>query len=288
MGGIFNSVGRLLKGQNKQSKQNVLEIAGVLNRAFENHTKMDIQITAEDKVSRYIRGVCVSIKDDALLIDVTLEHPVTAWVGQLAHVYFQLKGPKRWEYFDFYSPIIDMPRYEQGYAMRVAVPKMLNHNQKRTFVRLEPPLDLVSEAFLWYLPIDKDLPKDIFALPDFPCVGDAQVKDISGGGVRLFFATENLLMAQLAAGNHCLLHLIATGIEGKGKLDIWLECEIVMMRSVAHDKTATDFSFKFHKWAINPATDSDEFSWFPPEKDGGVPPVVTWVIRKHLELHRNK
>lgn len=256
-----------------------------LQKAYEGRVKMDVQVTGENLTSPFMRGICVAINADRMLIDVGLPHQPDQWIGRKAHVYFQLSGRKGPEHYDFFSPIIRIAAYNDGYALEIKKPRQILNNQKRAFVRLQPSSELIEEVVLWYVPARSGSPGDMTYLREAFCAGDVQIQDISAGGVRVRLNNSDPVVKRFKAADIGVMRLVADNGEERGQLNLWLVCQLVIVRQEKGSPTS-DISFKFRKWATDPG-DGEDFAWFPTEKDGGVPPLAAWVMRRHLEIHRN-
>ncbi len=256
-----------------------------LQKAYEGRVKMDVQVTDENVTSPFMRGVCVAINADRMLIDVSLPHQPNQWIGRKAHVYFQLSGRKGPEHYDFFAPITRIAAYNDGYALEIQKPRQILNNQKRAFVRFQPSSELIEEVILWYVPSHRGSPGDMAYLREAFCAGDVQIQDISAGGVRVRLNNSDPVVKRFKPADVGVMHLVADNGEDRGQLNLWLVCQLVIVRQEKGSATS-DISFKFRKWATDPSEDED-FAWFPTEKDGGVPPLAAWVMRRHLEVHRN-
>lgn len=67
-------------------------------------------------------------------------------------------------------------------------------------------------------------------------------------------------------------------------MDLWLVCECVLIRSEETSPTIA-MSFKFRKWAREPAGNED-FTWLPIRPTDGVPSLTAWIMRRQLEAAR--
>ena len=287
MAGLFKLIGSVIgAGQDEQemhiqANARKATIRDILNQTIIKEIKIDLQVVGKDARSRPMQGVCVGLASNALLVDLNLYAPVDAWIGKKAHVYFQIKDDQGEEYYDFSVPIIGFPKRGDGYALQLKLPTELHHNQKRMFVRLRPPEDLIAELVLWRLPEKVDQPKSFPQLRDAFCAGALTVEDISAGGVRLGINSFDPVVASFAAGTLGVLHLVA---RDKGDevetLNIWLVCECVLIRN-ENDSPKIFLSFKFRRWAQDPG--GENFTWLPIRSTDGVPALTAWIMRRQLD-----
>lgn len=277
----------ILIRRNAENKRRTLvvqkDIQSTLQRAHLNRTQMDVQIEGDSMSSRFLRGPCAAVDSARLLIDTNLPYSVNAWIGQKVHVYFQFRGAGGMEYYDFYSVVTHVLLYKTGYALELGIPKQLNNNQKRTFVRLEPPSNLIEEVMVWYVPPQQGTPGTLGTLRHAYCAGEVKVEDISAGGVRVRLSNQDVVVERFNIGDQAMTHLVAGSGEGKEPINLWLLGEVVLMRK--DSEQYAEMSLKFRKWAAEPA-EGEDFAWFPVEKGGGVPPLAVWVMLRHLEVHR--
>ncbi len=286
MSGILKRMGSIIGigRDDEQDARKAAEVEAVLNDALASRVRMDVQVVGEETRSRPMRGVCVALKPATLLLDVDLYSPVSAWIGEKAHVYFQLRDDKGVENYDFSVPILDIPRHGDGYALQLKMPRELNHNQKRMFVRVKPPAELVSELAFWHLPDDRDQPKNFSHLRQAFCAGDLSIEDISAGGVRLAMDPLDPVVSSFSAGSIGIMHLVVRDKDDREPVDLWLVCECVLIRSEETSPTIA-MSFKFRKWAREPAGNED-FTWLPIRPTDGVPSLTAWIMRRQLEAAR--
>lgn len=258
-------------------------VVGILHDALNNRCRLDIKFTKGDTSGRYMRGPCMAVGDDKILVDTGLRYGLHGWIGMEVHVFFQLSTSKGMRYYDFFSTVMQVHRYEAGYALELKTPEKLNNNQKRTFVRLIPTWRMVKELNLWTrLPqFGLHLPPVEMPPPAYTAAS-VTIDNISGGGIRFLLALEEgEAPPALEQGEKLYVYLSAQGLERKETLQLWLTGEIVDFKDTTPEIFAV--SIRFQSWAPDTAPDV-ELSWFPVDNEGGVPPLAAWVMLRHLEV----
>lgn len=260
-------------------KKTVVE---VLHDALNNRCRLDIKFTKGDTSGRYMRGPCMAVGTDRILVDTGLRYGLHGWIGMEVHVFFQLSSAKGMRYYDFFSTVTQVHRYEAGYALELNTPQKLNNNQKRTFVRLIPTWRMVKELNLWTrLPQSGLHIPPVEMPPPIYTAASVTMDNISGGGIRfLLTLEEGEAPPAMEQGEKLYMYLSAQGLDLKESLQLWLISEIVDIKATTPEIFTV--SVRFQSWAPDTAPDI-ELSWFPADSEGGVPPLAAWVMLRHLE-----
>ncbi|MEG1609607.1 MAG: hypothetical protein RR317_00290 [Bilophila sp.] len=262
-------------------------VISILDEAVNNRCRLDIKFIKGDMGGRYMRGPCMAIGSEKILVDTGLRYGLQGWIGQEVHVFFQLSNAEGLRYYDFFSSVTRVHRYEGGYALELETPNSLNNNQKRTFVRLIPTWRMVRELNLWTQLTESGLstpPVDM--PPPAYTAASVTVDNISGGGIRLIIALEEGEDPPLLTREEKLyFYLSVQGMEHKENLQLWLVGEIVDFKATTPE--IFSLSLRFQSWAPDTASDL-ELSWFPVDGEGGVPPLAAWVMLRHLEMSRRQ
>lgn len=266
----------------RQSMRHQQSVDETLLDAIDSRSVFNVRFAIAELKDRYLRGPCVALGADKILVDVNLSYAVPAWIGLPVQVYFTYTNGKNNVFYEFSTTIARTVPYLGNVALELYIPNKLHEVQRRTFVRFSPPNRFVGSIRLWKGRIVRHVeglqPK---AVPTSDLDGDAlTIDNISAGGVRLVFSSHVYDRAQVNPGEPVLLSLILRNGDGSENLVLWLVGSIVQE---LRESDRVLLSLKFERWA--PEGDSDaSLSWFPVGREGGVSPLAAWVMRRQLEV----
>lgn len=279
---ILGSIVAFVRGKAHSSdKQNAVH--GILEEALNSRSRLDIKFVDGDMAGRYMSGPCMGLREDRLLVDTNLQYVMHNWLNQRVHVFFQLSEGKKNRYYDFFSTVTGIHSYEGAYALELEMPHNLNNNQKRTFVRLTPNWPMVKDIQVWTDLTQMGLVSTPKAMPLPSCVASAvKVDNISGGGIRLLIRRRESKL-NLEKEDGVFLHIHLEGPDDKNPLGLWLAGKVVFFQRLSD--AMDSISLQFRAWAPDVQPEED-LSWFPVDGQGGVPPLASWVMLRHLESSR--
>lgn len=267
----------------RMSRVEQQSVQETLQEALDSRTVFNIRFEVDSMRERFLRGPCVAVGKDNMLIDVNLTYGVPAWEGQPVQVYFGISGAgKGNSFYEFNTTIARTVPYLGNVGIELRQPARLIANQRRTFVRFSPPHRFVGNIRLWTgrpTQYSEALIPSAVAPPVLS--GDAlAIDNISAGGLRLIFPTQAYDGVPVERSQLVLLNLLLRNADGQEALNLWCMGTVMQDQS---DGPRTLLSLKFERWA--PEGDADNpLSWFPVGREGGVPPLAAWVMRRQLEV----
>lgn len=257
-------------------------VTGLLQDAMESRSIFNIRFEGEAMRERFLRGPCVALGKDKILIDANLTYGVPSWVGQPVQVYFALSSSKSSVFYEFRTAIARTVPYLGNVGIELHIPDRLVPNQRRAFVRFSPPQRFVASIRLWTgratRMLDSITPNNA---PRASLSGNAlSLDNISAGGLRIISPANAYDDMQPEKGDVALVNLVLRNAEGQETLNLWCTTSIVQNLL---EKNRSILSLKIERWA--PEGDPDAtLSWFPVVREGGVPPLAAWVMRRQLEV----
>lgn len=266
----------------RQGMRHQQSVDETLLEAIDSRSVFNVRFSIPEMKDRYLRGPCVALGADKILVDVNLSYAVPGWVGLPVHIYFTHTLNKSTVFYEFSTTIARTVPYLGNVALELYIPNKLTEVQRRTFVRFSPPNRFVGSIRLWTGRIVRYVeglqPK---TAPPSMLQGDAlTIDNISAGGVRLVFSPHVYDRATINRDEPVLLSLILRNGDGSENLVLWLVTTIVQE---LREKDRIFLSLKFERWA--PEGDADaSLSWFPVGREGGVSPLAAWVMRRQLEV----
>ncbi len=279
------------------------KISQVLQQAIDERSKFEMRFLPSD----YTRPValCTLLEFDAASLNFDLDPGVQLskqWKERLTEFYFRIKGNKKQHiYYRFASHIKDVQRVSQSRnTLRVAFPDSLELQQKRAHLRLEPPNQYLLGIAVWREP-SEPLPADVrqWGRPHLrfkPGIAESSValEDLSAGGVRMLVTREALKKSKLdvSVGQRLYLMLDLYDPEASRKRRFLLLCRV--------QHVYEDFETRNVEWGLqfvsngrlkmeqNQNEDAcPEVEWKPVDQEG-VEALGSWVMKRHLELYRDK
>lgn len=266
----------------------------ILETAMNQRSTLALEFTGAEMQGRKLSGPCVKLGAGSLLIDVGGAYASPVWNRQPVQVFFKTTTKRKASYYQFNSQVMDAQICGDTFVLQLPVPDELDPGQKRSFVRVEPQGDSVLGIGLWPMSDSVPLPTDINDMERAVFnyrpgkAEDVHIVNLSAGGMRL--SMEKKLnpfeTLDLSNGSQLLCLLILRSNEGEGSLPFWLACTIVSCGEDPEKRGTLFLGLRFTNWALMEEGETG-IAWFPIHKDRGVAPLATWVMRHHLEQHKN-
>lgn len=221
------------------------------------------------------------------------------WLGRKLTVFFRLRINDDFVYYTFNSQIGGIHTPQEGVChITLPLPAVMENRQKRAFLRLSPPPDLVLGAALWhgdYMPTPETL-QDLAGWPRPRLlylqdrVEQFHIIDISAGGMRISVPQEvqREFRLQFAAVEQLIIMLDLREPEMHKRLRYWIQCRI---QNIWRESQTRDIlmGLQFQAWArpreIGGETNST-LEWLKLSPAHEVEPIGNWIMRRHLELFR--
>ena len=207
--------------------------------------------------------------------------------GTLAEVYFRAMLPEGPAFFKFHSTVQQVKgSYEKSYLM-LSMPKEIDAGQKRHFIRVKPPKDLVRVIGVWEMDPAKPIPRNTCEigrpLLHYKAGMESelvQVADISATGMALRFPAESLedKPVDLDKGSQLLCLIIYQVNREERVVTFWCTCDVLNMRMQNEPAPALIMGTEFSTWAVLEQGKSD-INWFHSTPKSGVSPITQWVMQ---------
>lgn len=306
--GGFIAAGFLLKLNFRQATpadtsgiENPAKIRALLETALTQRSKMRVSFVRDDPGAHSTDATILSV-DRARGIELEMTSLVRAsqsWVGKLVACDFRLRLDPRRDYHNFFAfvvPVLAIAKAGDDFVhMRVAWPKRLELEQKRAFLRIEPPRNAILELELWpelaargsqgRLTDPATWGDPLLRFDPDQAGPDMELSNISGGGVRLDIQDLNIRRqgSLFEAGARFLMRLRLAEPETDEPLDYYLA---LRLQNIYGDPDAAGrkaYGFRFLS-VCPPPTEEGVLSW--KSATAGVPGIDDWVFRRHLEVYR--
>lgn len=261
-------------------------IAEVLNKALDRRSRFHVRFMDPEFKARTLEGVCTAVRSKTLRIDAGLSYDVPSWRNQKVRVSFTLTTPRGATFYSFVSILTDFTSQRGSSTLGLMLPRQLHTEQRRAFVRLSPLRGMVDALSMWTEEPAVTAITTPVSMPE-PDIGfdGIDLSDISAGGAKLLLLGKLCTDLSIEKKDIVRLHALLSGAENKSNLSLWLEGEVLMLKEHVDGMLLT---LRFRRWAQEGEDSQAEFSWFPVNNEGAVPPLAAWVMHKHLEIHRDR
>lgn len=277
------------------------EIMAVFDQALTQRSKMEMSFVRRDQARQATSSVLTDVGPEYLSLDVSDFIEVHAgWIGRAFECFFRIQAGKatgQMNFYTFTSEVVGVKKLADGSTqLTLAVPDHVVLQQKRIHLRLEPPSQYVLGLALWPQQLDdKARPvADVKAWGRPPLVmipgktgGALRLLNLSGAGLRLEAAYEARKEAglELEIGQYLNLLLTLHDPQTKTVLKHWLSARV--------QNRYEDYSSKMLEVGLRIVgvgrreQGGSEIAWRKAPEDG-LPDLENWVVRRHLELFREK
>ena len=197
-------------------------------------------------------------------------------------------------FFKFQSTVQQVKgSYEKSYIM-LAMPKEIDAGQKRHFIRVKPPKDLVRAIGVWEMDPAKPIPRNTCEIGRPLLHYKAgmenelvQVADISATGMALRFPAESLedKPVDLNKGSQLLCLIIYQVSKDDRVVTFWCTCDVLNIRMQNGPEPALILGTEFSNWAVLEQGKS-EINWFHSTPKSGVSPITQWVMQMDIQQRK--
>ena len=295
--GVGYLVARKRKRRQRQihARQRTRIVKELLLKAIDQRSTMELEFSSEEMDGRRLLGPCSAVEEDAVTVDVPLDHSLETWTGEPVEVSFKLDYKDTSAYYRFYSQVLGMRPGAHTVFLDLTFPPYIHPMQKRNYMRITPLPSYILGMGLWALDPEQPLPLDsthlgCAALSYRPGrLTQCSLLNLSAGGMRLGVpqALLHQLPTSLTLQSQLLCLLLLRSPDSDHPMPFWLVCTIVSIGEDLVDASNVVIAVKFKVWSLSEVGSSDIF-WFPAGKTEEVPPLASWVLRHQLEQHKRR
>ena len=174
------------------------------------------------------------------------------------------------------------------------MPKDIDAGQKRHFIRVKPPKDLVRVIGVWEMDPAKPMPRNTAEIgrPLLHYKSGmenelVQVADISATGMALRFPAESLedKPVDLNKGSQLLCLIIYQMSKEDRVVTFWCTCDVLNIRMQKEPTPALVLGTEFSNWAVLEQGKAD-INWFHSTPKSGVSPITQWVMQMDIQQRK--
>ena len=267
-------------------------IRSMLETAQEQNEIFDLNID-ERHSHKGLAGTLTKILPATLELEI-LSYASRELEGTKAEVYFRAMLPEGPAFFKFLATVQQVKgSYEKSYLM-LSMPKEIDAGQKRHFIRVRPPKDLVRVIGVWEMDPAKPVPRNTCEIGR-PLLHYktgmedelVQVADISATGMALRFPAESLddKPVDLNKGSQLLCLIIYQVSKDDRVVTFWCTCDVLNIRMQTGPDPALILGTEFSNWAVLEQGKS-EINWFHSTPKSGVSPITQWVMQMDIQQRK--
>ena len=266
--------------------RHMLETAQEQNEIFD--------LNAEERHShKGLAGTLTKILGSQLELEI-LSYVSRELEGTSVEVFFRAMLPEGPAFFKFQSTVQQVKgSYEKSYLL-LSMPKEIDAGQKRHFIRVKPPKDLVRVIGVWEMDPAKPIPRNTCEIGRPLLHYKAgmenelvQVADISATGMALRFPAESLddKPVDLDKGSQLLCLIIYQVNKEDRVVTFWCTCDVLNVRMQKEPIPALVLGTEFSNWAVLEQGKS-EINWFHSTPKSGVSPITQWVMQMDIQQRK--
>lgn len=277
-------------------------IRNIIRAAYDQRRPFEVQVQTEPGRRRpFLRCAPEHFSSDSLTFEVSgLKTLSDHWLNRPVTVFFRILVGKELTYYTFLSRIsgITLPAPDICH-ITLSLPTRLENRQKRSFLRITPPLEFFPGAAIWYgdhFPKSEALsditvwPRPrLFFLPER--LEQFSLIDLSAGGARIRVPGQVVKNFQLQfnTAQRLILMLDLFDPDQKKRFRYWLECRVQNVRA-EHGNRDVHLGVQFLSWARAREIAAPEHAacidWLKLSSSNEVEPVGNWIMHRHLEMFR--
>ena len=277
------------------------EIRAVFEQAVTQRSKIELSFTRRDQARQTTSCQLADVTADHLILELSDFIEVhQGWIGRSFECFFRIQAGKttgQMNFYNFNAEVVGVKKLADGTThLTLGLPDHVVLQQKRIHLRLEPPTAYVLGVALWPQQLDekarpvanvKEWGRPPLVLIPGKTGGTLRLSNISAGGLRLEVAYEARKEAglELDIGQYVNLLLTLHDPVDKGVLKHWLTARV---QNRYEDYSSKELEVGLRITAVGERTaGSAEIAWRKAPEDG-LPDLENWVVRRHLELFRER
>lgn len=275
------------------------KVRALLDEAITARSRVDMKFLPAEPSRRSSACSIIDIHDDTIDLEPPSYITVTPeWMGRKVECFFRLFTPKGQPvFYTFQSSILGVTQGgKEINQLAIATPNQLQLQQKRAFLRLDPPPQYLLGLAVWNDSWEEQgtPPENIkeWGRPPLVYVPDKSqnpvtISNISASGLRITVLHEAVKTARLSTqlSSRLLLLLDLYTPEQERKQRFWLKCRVQNIHEVFETR---DVEIGLHIIGVGrPKLDEIpyELVWAELGEDG-VEALAIWVMRRHMEMYR--
>ena len=267
-------------------------IRRMLETAQEQNEIFDLNVE-ERHSHKGLAGTLTKILSTQLELEI-LSYVSRELEGTSAEVYFRTMLPEGPAFFKFHSTVQHVTGgYDKSYLL-LSMPKEIDAGQKRHFIRVKPPKDLVRVIGVWEMDPTKPIPRNTCEIGRPLLHYKAgmenelvQVADISATGMALRFPAESIedKPVDLDKGSQLLCLIIYQVNKEDRVVTFWCTCDVLNIRMQKEPVPALILGTEFSNWAVL-EQGKCEINWFHSTPKSGVSPITQWVMQMDIQQRK--
>ncbi len=274
-------------------------IRSVLDLAIDQRSTFEMRFLEGHNRNRpLLRCAGIELKGNDLVLEANGVVNVAAeWVGNKVEAFFKVTVEHKFIYYAVSARIKDTQPYgSERVHIRLDSFEKLENRQKRSFLRISPPSELIMGGGFWYRTLpEEDVRNDasLWPRPDLVILPERleqfSVQDISAGGTRVKIPSKAMQgwERKFAVGEHIFLLLSLLEPDDTKRLSFWLQCRVqnITVEYVTQDVTV---GLQFLAWATVREGTGTTLEWLKLTSNFEVGQIANWVIKRHLEIFRER
>lgn len=268
-------------------------IRNMLEKAQEQNEIFDLNIQDKHGASKGLPATLTRILPDALEMEI-LAYVSREAADHMVEVYFRATVKDGPSFFKFFTTIKSVTSHRQKSIIVLSMPTDIDAGQKRHFIRVTPPKDLVRVIGLWKMDAAAPMPRSTAEIGSpmlhFTAGMETEpvrVADISATGMALRFPAECLDVkpVDLDKGSQLLCLIIYQVSKEDRMVTFWCTCDVLNSRMRQDPEPAMILGTEFTNWAVLEPGKA-EINWFHSTPKSGVSPITQWVMQMDMQQRK--
>lgn len=305
------AVGLLLKGHHRTGDlkpstwiTRPAEIRALVETALTQRSKVRVSFVRDDPGARSTdAAILAATPGRGIELEMTsLVRANQTWVGKLVACDFRLRlDPHKdlHSFYNFVAPILAVAKAGDNFIhMTVDWPHRLELEQKRGFLRVEPPRGVILELELWHETTIKNVRgrfsdpatwgNPLLRLDPRLETPDLEVRNVSGGGLRLELQHDSYRrqIRLFEPGARFIVRLLLAEPEAGQPMEFHLALRLQNIYGDPQAMGLVAMGFRIMSFGVPGDTPGEPLSWKPAA--AGVPALDDWAFRRHLAIYRQR
>ncbi|MDR1242109.1 MAG: hypothetical protein LBM00_04900 [Deltaproteobacteria bacterium] len=274
-------------------------VRNILNNAIIQRSTFEVQFTDKTQGNHpIVRCTPDNIDRERIALQVYgISAIAHGWIDREIACYFRINIKDQSVYYTFNSVITVVENKPRGMTVLwINSPERLQNRQKRSFLRLSPPTELILGSAIWHglnLPPDSKLgdvsgwvKPNLAVLPNR--APQFYIKDLSAGGMRLRMPNpvqpdQDEHYDNFSVSENIIVLLDLHDPDSDKKIRFWLKCRIQNVLT-DYNKQNIELGTQITAWAV--PKEGGALEWLRLSRENEVAPLGNWIVHRHMEQFR--
>ncbi len=274
---------RMNTQKTKEKDTSFLVVKEIFSNIIQARAIIELMLEQDGKEILACSGICIDVDQFSISLLMHKSYLRKEDLLKKVHGYCTFIQNEKRHFYDFYTTIDRVYEKNNQPCLVLKRPELISNNQKRRFVRLEPPSSIFRSLQLWIMKTTDDAQSSQEFLPKkfslWPVSADSlQVRNISAGGLLLRVQSAPSALAELARSRFLVVRMVMAADDRPESPSVEMRVVGRSCRITQDGPDTLSFGLEFLRY-YQPGAEPGQAQWRIVDPDDGVPALAAAVMR---------